>query len=139
MQPPRSPSNAFIYNVRDTCAPLSAPTNLFPTNCCPPLSLQCLGSRLRTCSWSGNSLDPFFLSLFFSLSPYLSLDPKYTLIFLFSLPLSLFLCSSFHISLSLFFSSWSRIKKKVIDMQGWMEENSIFCLLWGGREVFLRG
>lgn len=129
----------FITSV--TRAPrYRPPTNLFPTNCCPPLSVECLGSRLRTCSWSGNFLDPFS-SLSFSLPPYLSLDPKYCAPFSFlflSLPLSLSVPPFifFWLCISLFlFVSWSRIKKKVIDMQ--MDGgNSIFCLLWGEGDFY---
>lgn len=74
---------------------------------------------------------------FFSLSPYLSLDPKYTLIFLFSLPLSLFLCSSFHISLSVFFLLDPGLRKKwLICKDGWRKILFSVCYGEGGRYFY---
>lgn len=129
----------FITSV--TRAPrYRPPTNLFPTNCCPPLSVECLGSRLRTCSWSGNFLDPFS-SLSFSLPPYLSLDPKYCAPFSFLfLSLSLFLCLFlllyFSDSVSLFFSSFldPGLRKKWLICK-WMEE-ILFSVCYGGGDFY---
>lgn len=137
--PPRSPSNAFIYNVRDTCAPLSAPDQSLSHKLLPTVIHRMFGIKVENLFVIWKFSRSIFLPLFFS-SPLSFSWSEILCTFFFPLPLSLSLSVPpfifFWLCISLFlFVSWSRIKKKVIDMQ--MDRgNSIFCLLWGRGDFY---